>query len=158
MDSMIRKLYDMELEEQGRSDWQNGSIAEEGKRYLKEHFLLDISEYDVIIGYRADDSYFSFAQDFVAGVISLQKLSAAMRYGKLGEQIVLKSQKAFQTIKYTGNENASHDIYYVKKVKREKQARKEYRMNKKEKADINDLYMLDIMREGIENGDARLSV
>lgn len=42
--------------------------------------------------------------------------------------------------------------------KREKQARKEYRMNKKEKADINDLYMLDIMREGIENGDARLSV
>ena len=46
MDSMIRKLYDMELEEQGRSDWQNGSIAEEGKRYLKEHFLLDISEYD----------------------------------------------------------------------------------------------------------------
>ena len=43
MDSMIRKLYDMELEEQGRSDWQNGSIAEEGKRYLKEHFLLDIS-------------------------------------------------------------------------------------------------------------------
>ena len=48
MDSMIRKLYDMELEEQGRSDWQNGSIAEEGKRYLKEHFLLDISEYDGI--------------------------------------------------------------------------------------------------------------
>ena len=53
-------------------------------------FLLDISEYDVIIGYRADDSYFSFAQDFVAGVISLQKLSEAMQLGKLGEQIVLK--------------------------------------------------------------------
>ena len=93
MDSMIRKLYDMELEEQGRSDWQNGSIAEEGKRYLKEHFLLDISEYDVIIGYRADDSYFSFAQDFVAGVISLQKLSEAMQLGKLGEQIVLKRDR-----------------------------------------------------------------
>ena len=40
-----------------RTYWQNGSIAEEGKRYLKEHFLLDISDYDVIIGYRADDSY-----------------------------------------------------------------------------------------------------
>ena len=100
MDSMIRKLYDMELEEQGRSDWQNGSIAEEGKRYLKEHFLLDISEYDVIIGYRADDSYFSFAQDFVAGVISLQKLSEAMQLGELGEQIVLKSPQAFEKIKY----------------------------------------------------------
>mgnify|MGYP000223181836 CR=1 FL=1 len=35
---------------------------------------------------------------------------------------------------------------------------KTYFQGKKEKADINDLYMLDIMREGIENGDARLSV
>ena len=57
MDSMIRKLYDMELEEQGRSDWQNGSIAE-GEKISERTFLLDISEYDVIIGYRADDSYF----------------------------------------------------------------------------------------------------
>ena len=83
-----------------RTYWQNGSIAEEGKRYLKEHFLLDISEYDVIIGYRADDSYFSFAQDFVAGTISLQKLSEAMRLGKLGEQIVLKKVNLL-TCRYT---------------------------------------------------------
>lgn len=27
---------------------------------------------------------------------------------------------------------------------------------KKEKADINELFILDIMREGIKNGDARL--
>ncbi|MFR2214178.1 MAG: DUF3990 domain-containing protein [Ruminococcus sp.] len=67
-----------------RTYWQNGSIAEEGKKIPGRTFLLDISEYDVIMGYRADDSYFSFAQDFVAGVISLQKLSEAMRLGKLG--------------------------------------------------------------------------
>ena len=81
-----------------RTYWQNGSIAEEAKKYIKEHFLLDISGYDVIIGYRADDSYFSFAQDFVSGLISFQKLSEAMRLGKLGEQIVLKSEKAFQQL------------------------------------------------------------
>lgn len=74
-----------------RTYWQNGSISEDAKDYIKTHFLLDISGYDVIIGYRADDSYFSFAQDFVAGVISLEKLSEAMRLGKLGEQIVLKN-------------------------------------------------------------------
>ena len=78
-----------------RTYWQNSSIAEEAKRYLKENFLVDIKEYDVIRGYRADDSYFSFAQDFVMGAISLQKLSEAMRLGKLGEQVVLKSQRAF---------------------------------------------------------------
>ena len=31
MDSMIRKLYDMELEEQGRSDWQNGALQKREK-------------------------------------------------------------------------------------------------------------------------------
>ena len=79
-----------------RSYWQNGSIAEEAKNYLQQHFFVDPAPYDVIIGYRADDSYFTFAQDFVAGAISLKKLSEAMRLGKLGEQIVLKSEKAFE--------------------------------------------------------------
>ena len=139
-----------------RTYWQNGSIAEEGKRYLKKHFLLDISEYDVIIGYRADDSYFSFAQDFVAGTISLQKLSEAMRLGKLGEQIVLKSPQAFEKIQYVKSEPVDMQVYYIKKMERERTARKEYRMSKRQKADLNELFILDIMREGMENGDPRL--
>ena len=98
-----------------RTYWQNGSIAEPAKNYIKENFLPDISAYDVIIGYRADDSYFSFAQDFVSGVISLQKLAQAMRLGKLGEQIVLKSQKAFAQIQFAGYENADAEEYYIKK-------------------------------------------
>lgn len=77
--------------------------------------MSDISEYDVIIGYRADDSYFTFAQDFVAGVISMQKLVEAMRLGKLGEQIVLKSPKAFEQIKYLGHELVDAEIYYARK-------------------------------------------
>lgn len=140
-----------------RTYWQNGSISEDAKDYIKKHFLLDISGYDVIIGYRADDSYFSFAQDFVAGVISLEKLSEAMRLGKLGEQIVLKSPKAFDRIEFVGCENVEADIYYTRKMERERDARKEYRRRKKEKLDVNELYMIDIMREGMVNGDARLS-
>ena len=140
-----------------RTYWQNGSISEDAKDYIKTHFLLDISEYDVIIGYRADDSYFSFAQDFVAGVISLEKLSEAMRLGKLGEQIVLKSPKAFGQIEFVGYENVDVDIYYARKIEREREARREYRRRRKEKSDINELYMIDIMREGMGNGEARLS-
>lgn len=139
-----------------RTYWQNGSIAEEAKKYIKEHFLIDITPYDIIVGYRADDSYFSFAQDFVSGVISLEKLSEAMRLGKLGEQIVLKSPKAFETIYFQNYENVDAEIYYIKKVEREREARREYRRRKKESADIHELFMLDIMREGMENGDTRL--
>ena len=141
-----------------RTYWQNGSISEQAKKYVKDNFLPDISEYDVITGYRADDSYFSFAQDFVANTISLQKLSEAMRLGKLGEQIVLKSPKAFDQIKFLGYEPAEAGEYYLKKSEREREARKEYRSRKKEVANINDLFILDIMREGMKNGDARLSV
>ena len=141
-----------------RTYWQNGSIAEAAKKYIKDHFLLDISGYDVIIGYRADDSYFSFAQDFVSGLVSLQKLSEAMRLGKLGEQIVLKSEKTFEQLKFVGYESADAEEYYAKKSEREREARKEYRKGKKTAANVNDLFMLDIMREEIKNGDARLSV
>lgn len=60
---------------------------------MKDNFLIDITGYDVIIGYRADDSYFSFARAFINNEISLTQLSYAMKLGKLGEQIVLKVQK-----------------------------------------------------------------
>ena len=120
--------------------------------------MLSYRNYDIIQGYRADDSYFSFAQDFVSGVISLQKLAQAMRLGKLGEQIVLKSPKAFAQIQFAGYENADAEEYYIKKNEREREARRQYRRNKKEQADVNELFILDIMREEIKNGDARLSV
>ena len=139
-----------------RSYWQKGSIAEVAKNYLQENFFIDPTPYDVIIGYRADDSYFSFAQDFVAGTISLQKLSEAMRLGKLGEQIVLKSEKAYQHIKFLGEEKAAANIWYEKKLIRDREARREYRKSKGKTEELAGIYMLDIMREGMKNGDSRL--
>ena len=96
------------------------------------------------------------AQDFVAGVISLQKLSEAMQLGKLGEQIVLKSPQAFEKIQYVKSEPVDMQAYYIKKIERERAARKEYRMSKRQKADLNELFILDIMREEMENDDPRL--
>ena len=139
-----------------RTYWQRGSISEEAKRYIHDNFLPDISEYDVIIGYRADDSYFAFAQDFVAGTISLQKLSEAMRLGKLGEQIVLKSRRAFEEIRYLESEFVSAEEYYGKKLEREREARREYRKKRAKAAQINELFILDIMREGMKDEDLRL--
>lgn len=139
-----------------RTYWQKGSIAEEAKKYIEDNFLIDLSGYDIVIGYRADDSYFSFAQDFVSGAISLQKLSEAMRLGKLGEQIVLKSQEAFESIRFMGSEAVDAEEYYVKKMTRDREARREYRRKKRVEANINDIYMIDIMREGMKNGDVRL--
>ena len=139
-----------------RSYWQKSSIAEEAKNYLQDNFFIDPSPYDIIIGYRADDSYFTFAQDFVSGAISLAKLSEAMRLGKLGEQVVLKSQRAFQNIEFVSAEKADAITYYEKKATRDREARLAYRSMRQSSEGINELFMLDIMREEIKNGDPRL--
>ena len=139
-----------------RGYWQKSSIAEEAKDYLQTNFFVDPEPYDVIIGYRADDSYFTFAQDFISGAISYAKLTEAMRLGKLGEQIVLKSQAAFDRIRYTGFEPATAEIWYDRKNKRDREARRAYRESKATQDTIHVLYMIDIMREGIQNDDPRL--
>lgn len=139
-----------------RTYWEKNAISENAKQYLRDHFLIDISEYDVIIGYRADDSYFTFAQNFVANGISLQQLQVAMRLGKLGEQIVLKSPRAFEQIKFITYENALAEEYFMKKAVRDREARRQYTKNVRNHPNNNDLFMLDIMREGIKNGDSRL--
>ena len=141
-----------------RTYWQSSSIAEEAKQYLQDNFYIDVTKYDVIIGYRADDSYFSFAQDFVSNTISLRKLSEAMHLGKLGEQTVLKSKNAFDRIKYIDNEYATSEEYYNKKIDRDRDAKQQYKMSKASRDTVNDIFMIDIMRQGIKSGDSRLKI
>ena len=76
--------------------------------------------------------------------------------GKLGEQIVLKSEKSFRQIRFLGAKMAPAEIYFEKKYARDREARRAYRASKKNSDGINGLYMLDIMREGIKNGNPRL--
>lgn len=138
-----------------RGYWQKHSIAEDAKKYLQEYYFVDISEYDAVIGYRADDSYFSFVQDFVAGAISLEKISRAMKLGTLGEQIVLKSKIAFDEISFLGYEVAYSDLYFQKKARRDLAARREY-ASLKNQANLNDIYMIDIMRGKVTADDLRI--
>lgn len=131
------------------------SVAAQGITYLMEQFLPDISGYDGIIGYRADDSYFSFARAFVNNTISVDQLAQAMRLGKSGEQFVLKSEKAVKALRYLGYEDAPSTVYYVRRKSRDEKARNEY--GKSAKAALLDgLFMRDIIREGVRNDDIRL--
>lgn len=132
-------------------------IAKDAKEYLLEHFPVNTEDYDVIIGYRADDSYFSFAEDFLNNAISVRKLEKAMRLGNLGEQVVLVSRAAFDALKYVGAEEADRSMYYVLKMKRDKAARAEYLgSDRKPSYVLDELYMLDIMRQGVKADDPRL--
>ena len=126
-----------------------------GADWLKEHFLIDLSPYDAVIGYRADDSYFSFARAFMSNEISLSQLSYAMRLGKLGEQFVLKSPAAFEKIRFVSYEIADNTVYYAKRKARDDEARTTFRAEF-EKDDLDGLYMRDIVRQEVRPDDPRL--
>ena len=68
--------------------------------YLEEHYYIDVNEYDVVIGFRADDAYFRFPLDFVRGNLTLDQLEYSYQLGTLGIQYVLISEKAFKYLQY----------------------------------------------------------
>ncbi len=129
-------------------------IARRAKQHLIEHFGINVNAYDLITGYRADDSYFDFAEAFLNNAITVEQLSRAMRLGKLGEQIVLKSQFAFSKIKFEGFEVAQKDQFYVLRKARDDEANQTYLNNQEEESD--GLYIQDILRGGISNDDPRI--
>ncbi|MBR2508019.1 MAG: DUF3990 domain-containing protein [Bacilli bacterium] len=131
----------------------NTPISAQAKEYILENFYVDVEEYDVIIGYRADDSYFSFAKDFISNAISVEQLAEAMRLGELGIQIVLKSKKAFNAVKYISYELAECKEYYVKRVSRDKKARETYLSGYRQNLVSDGLFVMDIIRKGLKNGD-----
>lgn len=129
-------------------------VARRAKRYLIDNFGINVNAYDLITGYRADDSYFDYAESFLNNAISVEQLANAMRLGKLGEQIVLKSQFAFSRLQFEGFEVAEKEEFYVLRKSRDDEANRLYlEMLEKE----NDgLYIQDIIRGGITNDDPRI--
>ena len=130
-------------------------IEKRAKDYLLEHFLPEYKRFDVIKGYRADDSYFAYARLFIGNSISLQQLSFAMHLGKLGEQIVLKSKKAFDSIKFIDYIEADNSIYYSRRKARDEKARESF-YKELEKEDISGIFIKNILDERIESNDSRL--
>lgn len=133
-------------------------IAKQASKYILSEFLPDISGYDVIWGYRADDSYFTYAKDFLNNGISVNQLSQAMKLGELGEQIVLMTPKAFEKIQFIEYEIADGSIYYPKRMEREDRAKRAYLNNHGMDFEISsdDLFVRDILSKKVKNNDPRL--
>lgn len=129
-------------------------VARRAKRYLIDNFSVNVNAYDIVTGYRADDSCFDYAESFLNNGISVEQLARAMQLGKLGEQIVIKSQYAFSKLKYEGFDVAGKDIFYVLRKARDDEANQLYLEMLEEESD--GLYIQDIMRGGIKNDDPRI--
>lgn len=120
-------------------------IAKDAKNYLDKNYSIDYGNFDIIKGYRANDSYFTFASNFLNNEISLAQLAQAMKLGELGIQIALKSEKAFSAISFKTSHEAKKYVYYKEFQKRDSNARKLYQ-DFRSHADLNGIYMIDILR------------
>ena len=135
----------------------NTDIEREGMYYILDNFPVDTESSDVIIGYRANDSYFSYARDFLSNAITVKRLTQVMRLGNLGNQIVIKSKLAFSRLKFLGYETAPQEIHYPLRKKRDELARNAYLSDRKGSILSSDsLLLVDIIRGGIKPNDPRL--
>lgn len=138
-----------------RSFRKDTAVAVGACEYLHDHFLPNTEAYDVIRGWRADDSYFSYARAFVNNTITVEQLGRSMRLGNLGEQIMLKSERTFKNIQFAGFERASQALYGPLAKERDVAARAQYRELLAENP-FEGIRIVDIVREGMTADDLRL--
>lgn len=70
-----------------------------------ECYKVDTSDADAIIGYRADDSYTKVITSFFNNELTVEEVDRIFRKGELGEQVFIKSERAFDTLTFTGYED-----------------------------------------------------
>jgi len=106
---MIDELRVLDLSEHGVLAWIAEVVANRGTNQeaasiignrLVEMYRIDADKYDIIKGYRADDSYTQVVEAFLLNQINIYEVQRLFYKGSLGNQVFLKSEKAFQNIEW----------------------------------------------------------
>lgn len=125
---------------------KESDIEREISDFLLKNYLIDLSNYDLVIGYRADDSYFRYAQMFISNNLSLRILEKALLLGNLGIQYALISEKAFKNLNFISYENVEYSLYYKKYIYRDNNARNDFIKLSKDQNYKEDIFALDFLR------------
>jgi hypothetical protein len=92
-------------------------------------FGVDTDEADVVVGWRADASYFYIVKAFVRGEIDADCLPALLKLGGFGVQYVVKSQKAYAQLRTVADlrQAVRYDAYHAAYESRDGAARNKMR-------------------------------
>ena len=133
-------------------------VARDVRDCLLANFMPPVGEADVVVGYRADDSYFNYADAFVNNALPLRRLGEAMRLGRLGLQIALRTERAFSRLLFLGAEEVPWAIYHSRYGTRDADARAEWFEGVRKTAHTaDDVFAIDLMRKGVTHGDPGIS-
>ena len=99
----------MDLNDYGILAWIAEVIANRGTSLesaeitgsrIVEMYRISTADFDIIKGYRADDSYTQVIEAFLLNQINIEEIKKLFYKGSLGNQIFLKSQKAICTTRW----------------------------------------------------------
>ena len=133
---MEHRLFDLE--------WNAANV----KQRFVERFRVDLSQADVVCGYRADDSYFSIARAFVSGAITDEQAACALRLGDLGRQVVLRTSRAFSALRFIGASEVFSSEWYPRWEKRDFGARLAFREMRSDDAVLGGRRIFELLEDG----------
>lgn len=160
--------YELDLTELNILDFRNYSpyvwlaelmkhrIYNESKRtrklaaeFIQRFGLAETEQYDLIVGWRANASYFYIAKAFMRDEFDVELLEELLQLGDLGIQYCIKSQKAYSALKEIPNEmnEISFKDFNPKYLDRDTNARR--KMKKLIESDRNTVSHVfsDLMKE-----------
>lgn len=114
--------------------------------YLEKHYFIDVSNYDIVIGYRADDSFFEFPKMFIRSEIRIIRLKQIYELGYIGKQIAVISEKAFKKLKFISASEVN-PIYKDKYSYRINEADKRFREIANEERWLNGDRLIDLVKK-----------
>ena len=137
-----------------RTESDFGSKAQS---FLRASCPFDLGVYDIIRGPRGDDSYFSFATDFINNTVSFRRLASAIDLGKEGQQVVIISQRAMSRLVYEGSDPVDPYECFRRRCERDLRVRTRY-LDREARGGIDeyDIMMDDLMTGRVGRDDPRL--
>ena len=125
--------------------------------YLIQHFAIDVSEYDIVISPRTDNSNLDFIQSFLRSGMSLSTLKKFIDISEKERMITLINHDLADELILVKNEYVDAKSYCDKYAKADFKIRNKLKVALKHIAfERNALYLKDIVEEGIKDHDPRL--
>jgi len=124
----------------------NGLGKEEMDAFIAA-YAVDLSGFDVVEGYRADDSYFQIVRSFVSNSLSLESLDACLRLGNLGRQIALRTEAAIAALTFVDAQKVYGTCYYPNRARRNEQAAACFLEIRNEQTLKEGTYFIDVVRD-----------
>lgn len=108
-------------------------------------YYINVDEYDVVVGFRADDAYFRFPKEFISGNLSYEDLKKVYLLGNLGIQYAFMSEKAISSLKFVSIIECDKSFigsHYENVIN----ATKEFDIILEQPKSSNKTYILDLLR------------